>query len=221
MDDAARLPYRSVTEMAQEPEPARRIPSWVWTGLVVALAFFFTVPLYFFLSRGLSTIYKQGKPLGRVADFYLTESSGKTLRRADLIGRVWVADFIFTRCQGPCPIMSGKMAELQRKLPSEVSFVSFSVDPEFDTPEVLRKYGQKYGAERGRWHLVTAKRSTIYEAIRKNFNLPGQGPDDEGGIVHSDRFVLVDRQGAIRGYYDGTDDGDVALLEKDAAELLR
>lgn len=204
-----------------EPDPVRKIPSSVWFGLALLAAGLLTVPLVLFLRHGIRALVPHSKPLGSVADFYLTERSGQPFRRADLMGKIWIADFIFTRCKGPCPMMSAHMQGLQKSLPDEVKLVSFSVDPDYDTPAVLSAYADKYQAQPGRWFFLTAKKSAIYDAIRRNFNLPGQGPDGQGGIVHSDRFVLVDRQGAIRGYYEGTDDAESKRLVEDAKELLR
>jgi protein SCO1/2 len=200
-------------------DPVRKIPAWIWWLIVLEVAIAVTVPLYLFLRHGLKGWIPREKPIGAVADFYLTERSGQPFRRADLIGKVWVADFIFTRCQGPCPILSKTMAKLQKALPDEVRLVSFSVDPEYDTPPVLTDYAAKYGAQEGRWFFLTAKKQVVYDVIRKNFKLPSSSAAD-GGITHSDRIVLVDRQGKIRAYFEGTDEKEIPRLLTGARQLL-
>ena len=200
-------------------DPVRKIPSWIWWLIVLEVAIAVTVPLYLFLRHGIKGWIPRQKPIAAVADFYLTERSGLPFRRADLIGKVWVADFIFTRCQGPCPILSKTMAKLQQALPADVKLVSFSVDPEFDTPTVLSEYATKYGAKEGRWFFLTAKKQAVYDVIRKNFKLPGSTAAD-GGITHSDRIVLVDKQGKIQAYFEGTEESEIPRLVTAARQLL-
>lgn len=149
------------------------------------------------------------EPLPMVAelpDFTLTERSGKEVSLADLRGRVWVADFIFTHCAGPCPIMSIRMKEFQDILKKErmddVACVSISVDPERDTPERLREYADALGAETGRWLFLTGPNRTIRDLAIKGFKIAVQDPEQgDDQIIHSTRFVLVDQKGRIRGYY--------------------
>jgi protein SCO1/2 len=157
--------------------------------------------------------------LAQLPDFQLLERSGKTLGLADLKGKVWIADFIFTRCPGPCPFMTSKMASLQRDLHSEDSLrlVSISVDPEFDTPEVLAKYAAQYQAEEGRWFFLTGDKTAIHDLAKSGF-LVG-GVDDV--TLHTTRFVLIDRQGRVRGYYSSSDEEDLRKLGNDTRTLLR
>jgi cytochrome oxidase Cu insertion factor (SCO1/SenC/PrrC family) len=159
---------------------------------------------------------------GEVPDFSLTDQNGKTLTRADLAGRVWIADFIFTNCAGTCPMITGTMHRLQGALPDEVHFVSFSVDPERDTPEVLAEYAKKSNADKVRWHFLTGDKSKIYDLTIKGFKLAleDSGGTDVEPITHSTRLVLIDKQGRIRGYYGGTDDDDMKKLFSDATALL-
>lgn len=156
--------------------------------------------------------------LGQVSDFELTAATGQPFRADRLAGKVWVADFIFTSCAGICPVMTGEMAELHRVFEGEdrVEFVSISVDPETDTPEVLAEYGERYGADPERWHFLTGDIDYIHPLATKIFKI---GSLDDP-LIHSSRFVLVDGTGAIRGYYIGTDTEDVARLAGDIAELL-
>jgi len=162
--------------------------------------------------------------LAKIPDFTLTRETSEPFSRQDLAGKVWIADFVFTSCAGPCPIMTMRMADLQRDLGDEkdVAFVSFSVDPAYDTPKVLRRYGRQYGAMPERWAFLTGDRSRIYDLSINGFKLAlGEGEDPEHTILHSTKFVLVDRSGAIRGYYDGTDAALLSSLVADVRTLCR
>jgi protein SCO1/2 len=152
-------------------------------------------------------------------DFTLTERSGKPLSLADLRGKVWVADFIFTRCPGPCPAMSRKFAELQRAFRKldDVRLVSISVDPEYDTPEVLSAYGDSYGADPERWFFLTGDKQTIIELAVDGFKISA---DDEPNL-HGTHFVLVDRRGRIREFYRSGEAEALDKLQRDARRLLQ
>jgi protein SCO1/2 len=147
--------------------------------------------------------------IGSVTRFTLQDQDGKPVSPAQLRGKLWVADFIFTRCGGPCPLMSQKMAELQGALGNrDVQLVSFSVDPEYDQPEVLKKYAERYGAKPGQWHFLTGRKEEITRVMREDFKIgfeAGDGPP-ESAIVHGTHLVLVDGEGRIRGYYGVLDD---------------
>ncbi len=167
--------------------------------------------------------------LGQVPEFSLIESNGQPLSHTQLAGGVWVADFIFTRCPGVCPVLSAQMAKLQHALgragADAVRLVSFSVDPANDTPETLRAYAQRFGAEPGRWLFATGERDQLHALIGQGFHLavaeraPSENTDGEGLITHSDRFVLIDRNLQIRGYYHGTEPESVEKLLRDIREL--
>lgn len=160
--------------------------------------------------------------LGTVPPFALTERSGRPLRAEDLVGRVWIADFVFTRCPDVCPALTRRMARLQ-SLSSDgsdaVRLVSFSVDPSHDTPDVLRVYAAHAGA-RDDWLFVTGPRDAMATLLRDGFRVAfaDDGPP-AAPITHSDRFVLVDRDLRIRGYYHGGDAEDVERLARDATAL--
>lgn len=164
--------------------------------------------------------------LGQVPPFSLTSQRGETVALDDLAGEPWIADFIFTRCALSCPMMTTRMAELDDgRVAPEVHLVSFSVDPQHDTPEVLAEYADAFGASR-RWHFLTGSKDEITELTLAGFHLAlipdppaGTAPPEEP-IVHSTRFVLVDGRGRIRGYYDGMTRDGVEQLERDA-KLLR
>jgi cytochrome oxidase Cu insertion factor (SCO1/SenC/PrrC family) len=160
---------------------------------------------------------------GTVPTFQLTNQNGQPFGSGQLAGKIWIADFIYTTCPGPCPMISGRMSELQKPLEkSDVHLVSFSVDPEKDTPAVLRGYAGKLQAEPGRWDLLTGPKSAIYKVSHDGFKLAvSDGNDAQGLPVHSTRMVLVDRHGQIRGYYDATEPETITKLLADTNHLLR
>ena len=173
----------------------------------------------------------QPEPLpeyGATPDFELTERSGRTASSSELAGKVWVADFIFTTCAGPCPLMSTHMAALQRAVADlDVQLVSFTVDPERDTPEILAEYAARYKADPERWLFLTGAKQALYDMIQKGFLLAvDDGTVVEGGkpgpgiITHSVKFVLVDQQGRIRGYYSGEEAGVVNAILPDIQRLV-
>jgi protein SCO1 len=137
--------------------------------------------------------------LGVVPDFILTDQSGKEFTSQRLDRMVWVADFIYTTCQGPCPRMSTQMRRLQdavKDLP-DVKLISITVDPEHDTPAALAAYGKRYKADPVRWSFLTGPRETLQLLSKEAFHLSDVG----GKLEHSSRFVLMDRTMRIRGYY--------------------
>lgn len=163
--------------------------------------------------------------LGQVLDFTLVNRDGRTVRRADLLGAPWIADFIFTRCGASCPMMSLRMARLERELPRDlgVRFVSFSVDPEHDTPKVLQEYAESFGAP-GRWLFLTGGKQEIYRLSKEGFKLAVDDTmpvNEDEPILHSTRFVLVDGEGRIRGYYEAFDEEAVKKLMRDLEALGR
>lgn len=164
-------------------------------------------------------------PLGIAGPFKLKAHTGQDFYAEDLLGSVWVADFIFTRCQGPCPVMTEKMAALERETPaaSMVKFVSYSVDPRHDTPAVLTKYRKEKGITSKRWVFLTGSRAEVLRVVRERFKLPVVEVEDPSAIVipHSQKFALVDAQGAIRGYYDSDDPRVMESLRRDLQSLAR
>lgn len=195
----------------------------IWGAIAVAVAGFIGTSAFLWgREQG-----RRPPPLpvyGSVPDFELTERSGRTVRLADLKGRIWIADFIFTSCAGPCPMLSQQMSGFQTPLARapEIRLVSFSVDPERDTPAVLSEYAARYQADRERWLFLTGDRKTVYRLIREGFRLTvKEEPEDAGQIIHSLRFALVDRAGQVRGYYNGDDPESLRRLLPDVDRLLR
>ena len=160
-----------------------------------------------------------------VPSFHLVDQAGRPISREQLDGRVWVADFIFTRCAGQCPMMTSRMATLAKSLKPDdpVALVSFTVDPEHDSPTVLAGYAQRAGAVSSRWHFVTGEKRELIRLCRDGFHLAFE---EEGGslaepLVHSSRLVLVDQRHQIRGSYDATDEPEMQRLQTDLRRLLR
>jgi len=168
-----------------------------------------------------------GKPLpvlGDLPHFALTDRTGEVVDSEQLRGKVWIADFVFTRCPDFCPALTARMAQLQKRLPSDadpVRLVSFSVDPVHDTPAVLTAYAARAGAQ-PEWLFLTGPRDTLAGLLRDGFRVAyaDDGPPTSP-ITHSDRFVLVDRGLRLRGYYHGSEPQDVDRLAVDAQVLRR
>jgi protein SCO1 len=162
--------------------------------------------------------------VGQVPSFALIEASGRPVTDADLRGRPWVADFIFTRCAGACPAMTARMAALRAEVPADVQFVSITVDPAHDTPEVLARYARLAGGGPG-WLFLSGSRDDLFRLSIEGFKLGVQEVPAEsqsggdGPFIHSSHFVLVDGTGRIRGYYDSTEAEALSRLRKDLAAV--
>jgi protein SCO1/2 len=148
--------------------------------------------------------------LGTVPEFAFVERSGSPFGLDDMNGEINVVDFIFTNCHGPCPLMSSVMADLYRfYAPSDrIRFISISVDPLRDSIETLRAYADKFGVSDDRWVFLRAGIDSVLSLYEKGFMLSGDLPGE-----HSTRFVLVDRNGRIRGYYHPEDDASIELMK--------
>jgi protein SCO1/2 len=165
-----------------------------------------------------------GKPhplevFGDVPEFQLTTQSGETFDSQSLAGHVWVADFFYTTCEGPCPMMTRQMRQLQDSTAGamgDVRLVSFSVDPDRDTPPVLAAYARHFRTDPARWWFLTGDRSGL-NGLGLAFKLNGV----DGSLIHSTRFVLVDRHMRVRGYYITSDEGAMPQLMRDIRQLER
>jgi protein SCO1 len=196
--------------------------AWKVTLVLIPLV---TAAMLFWL-RQVQVNHLSSRPLpalGTVPKFELVNQDAQPFGSEQLAGKIWIADFIFTTCPGPCPIISTRMSELQRPLEkSDVHLVSFTVDPEKDTPEVLRTYADKLRKPPFRWDFLTGPRDTIHSLSRDGFKLGlSEGAEEDGGPIHTTRFVLVDRRGTIRGYYDALAADAVTKLLADTNHLLR
>ncbi len=210
----------------QETRPNERIlRGLLWGGLALVIAGILGANLWSFVHQKSGTTAESTTSLSELAaqqqlpDFSLTDQSGASFALSDLHDKVWVADFIFTSCATICPPMTIQMASLQDEFTAEeVHFVSFSVDPERDTPEVLFRYADDYGADGSRWTFLTGQKEAIYQLAHEGFNLAAGHRGSE--ILHSTRFVLVDQNQRVRGYYDSRSPGSLYQLRKDMKKLL-
>ncbi|MCK9588853.1 MAG: SCO family protein [Terrimicrobiaceae bacterium] len=161
------------------------------------------------------------KPISQAPDFQLLDQAGKPFGLADLKGKIWVASFLSTRCKGPCPVISSRMAELNKMVTRTgggVELVSFSVDPDFDQPDVLAAYSNKLGADPARWKFLTGRQEGIDAVVGR---LQPLATEPDGTPAHLTRIVLVDRDGRLRGVQEGTDPEAVQKLLMDIGDLLR
>ena len=152
--------------------------------------------------------------LGQVPDFTLTNQFGQPVSLSNLLGHVWVADVIFTRCPVSCERMTQRMKALANDIPARlpVKFVSLTADPGYDTPPILKSYAEARGLDQSRWHLLTGAKRDVYrlsiDGLKFTVLDNDQKTDPNDLFIHSTTFVLVDKRGNIRGSFEGTDDED-------------
>ena len=157
-----------------------------------------------------------------IADFELTNQNGEKITNKNYKDKIYVADFFFTRCQTICIAMAYNMSELQNlyKKDTEIMFLSHSVTPEIDSVTVLKEYADRKGVIDGKWNITTGAKTHIYELARKSyFAVLDEGNGDENDFIHTEQFVLVDKEKRIRGYYDGTEKEDMDKLKEDIVLL--
>lgn len=162
------------------------------------------------------------KPLFAAPAFSYVDHRGESVTNQSLENKVWVANFIFTTCRTICPLLTARMVQLQRALNSvEVTFVSFSVDPEHDTPQVLAAYAKRWAADEPRWKLLATDVKTL-PSVAAGFHVTAEKnkPGELDPIIHSSVFVLVDQRGMVRGVYDSEQRADVKALEVAVRALL-
>ena len=188
-----------------------------WVALVMVM---FAAPIAGALSR---TAPEPPPIYGTMPAYEFTDTFDKPFGSEELSGYVYVANFVFTSCPVQCPKLMDRMADVQRRIKNTsgaVHLVTISVDPENDTPEKMAAYGKKFGARPSRWHLLSGDYSAIEDTVVNGFKLAmGKDADNLFEIFHSERFVLVDGRGQIRGYYEATDEG-MATLVKDIGIVL-
>jgi protein SCO1 len=209
---------------SDESHAPPRIPRLGWViaflGITMLIAWAYTQFSADIRSRRAASRLERLAP---APQFQFTAQDGTTVSNADLKGKVWVANFIFTRCVGPCPVMTSRMAELNQALSGktkDVELVSITVDPEYDTPQVLKEYGERVGASPERWKFLTGPKDQIDATVMKGF-LQALSREPSGMPIHSTRFVLVDRDGWMRGFLDGNDPELPQKLLMDIGDLLR
>jgi protein SCO1/2 len=206
--------------VAEKEKPGRLVlhPAWVvFAALALAL------PMGALMFR--QAVAPELPVLAELPQFALVAEDGKPFRKDDLLGRVWIADFVFTSCADACPRLQAKMKKIQdRLIPLEqggnIGLLSISVDPERDTPEKLKQYGEMFGARPGLWRSLTGEQKEVERTVVQGFHtamakMPREGTDphtEAFDIMHGERLVLVDRMGRIRGYYDA-DEPDRVLRD--------
>ena len=190
--------------------PDRRIQWLVWSAValtVVAIA-------AAYVSSELQKVRSVSLPMNYpLPDFALTNQSGQRVTLADLRGQVWVADIIFTSCGGPCPVMTKQMSDLQKLLPASkpVKLVTLTTHADFDTPEVLKRYGERFRANFDRWIFLTGSKHDIARLARDGLKLTTEEVSPEARtsaqdlFIHSTLFVVVDKQGRLRGSFENDD----------------
>jgi len=157
-----------------------------------------------------------------IADFRLVNQNGEIITNKNYKNKIYIADFFFTRCQSICIPMAYNMAELQEyyKTDDDVKFLSHSVTPKMDSVSVLKAYAEKKGVIDGKWNVTTGSKKHIYELARKSYMVVQESGDGgENDFIHTENFVLVDKEGRIRGYYDGTDREAMEKLKADVTIL--
>lgn len=192
-----------------------------WALLILALLGVGAVTIYHRLTRP-----EPPPVIGQLPDFQLTNRDGRTITRADLQGTPWIADFIFTRCQVSCPLMTQRMKALSRHLEDfdDLTYVSITVDPDHDTPEILQAYAKKNEAA-DNWLFLTGPRDDVFRLSKEGFMLgidldPPEGATAPGEpILHSTRFMLVDGKGQLRGFYEAFSDATVDGIKRDLEGL--
>ena len=172
--------------------------------------------------------------IGKAPSFEFVNQHNDTITERDYKGKVYLVEFFFTTCPTICPVMNKNMVKIQNEFKNEEDFAiaSFTINPQHDTPEVLKAYADEYGVKNPNWHMLTGNIEEIYKLANKGFNLyAGQNANAEGGFEHSGMFALIDKNGNIRSrkdvngnpivYYDGIEDEGISMLKEDIAKLLK
>ena len=197
--------------MSQNPRP---LPRSVWLGCSLAFSLIGLAVLVSILQH--SRQQPVALPvISQVADFSLTNQDGKITTLADFTNHVWVADIIFTSCGGPCPRMTQQMRQVQEKLPagSTARLVTLTTYPEYDTPEILKKYGAHYGADFNRWTFLTGEKRQLGLLAANSLKLSSQPvnladqKDAADLFIHTTIFVIVDKHAQLRGFFETGGEG--------------
>ncbi len=204
--------------------PPRRLTGPGWVAIFVGVAVFFTLVWTQLQQAKIRGQENKLQVLGTVPEFSLQNHRGETATLSSFRGEPWVVNFIFTRCTGPCPMMTSRMLELQQALErskdTRVRLVTVTVDPEYDTPEVLAEYARKVKAEPQRWQFLTGEPAAVEHVVTQGFLQP-LAREPSGLPAHSTRFVLVDSEGRIRSLREGENPEVVANLLMDIGALMR
>ncbi|HSI89772.1 MAG TPA: SCO family protein [Adhaeribacter sp.] len=185
----------------------------------------YDLPTYFpeLDNDGNAVVQRGDTVFKKIPDFSLTSQEGKVITQQNLDNSVYVANFFFVSCEGICKKMTSQMTRVQDKFRGnpEVKLVSYTVDPERDSVEALQRYADMYNADAKQWFLLTGEKKAIYDLAQTGYMLPVQeGPDGTVDFVHSEKFLLVDKDKKVRGLYNGTDPKDVDRLITEIGVLL-
>ncbi|PTX64124.1 protein SCO1/2 [Kordia periserrulae] len=152
-----------------------------------------------------------------ISDFKLINQNGDTITQEDYKDKIYVADFFFTTCQTICPVMTKNMATIQKEIlnDDEVMLLSHTVTPEIDTVAQLKRYAIEKGVNDKKWNLVTGDKKQIYDLARKSYLAVKSTGDDNYGMVHTENFILIDKEKRVRGTYDGTNEEEIKELLED------
>ena len=204
---------------------------FIWSALIVIVC---SLGIAFVYQHWRQAVVQRGHPIlesfNTVPSFQFTDQNGdKFDKSTKLDGKIWVANFFFTSCPGPCLKMNGQVQELQEALKekSDVRIVSFSINPEFDTPQVLQNYANRFKATPDRWYFLTGNRTKIYDLAKKTFMLgitdskTGEEKLADGEFIHSTKLALVDTHGVVRGYYDSNNPEIIPKILTDIGNIMR
>ena len=174
--------------------------------------------------RTCQTFLYDVKKYHKIADFSLINQNGKTITQEDYKDKIYIADFFFTTCPTICPIMTDHMYQIQKEIldDDEVMLLSHSVTPKIDSVAQLKRYALQKGVNDKKWNLVTGDKKQIYELARKSyFAVLTNGNGDEYDMIHTENFMLIDKERRIRNYYDGTDPEAIQQLLEDLKTLKK
>ncbi len=205
--------------------------SYIGISFIILLFGIWSVPkivAYFGKSNDLVYVANKSVPA-----FSFTNQNGETVTNDSYAGKVYVAEFFFTTCPSICPIMNRNMVKVQNEFYGNpnLGIASFTIDPAYDTPEVLNDYAESYQITNPNWHLLTGDKEDIYKLANEGFNLyVAEAPNVDGGFEHSGFFALIDQEGKIRSrldengnpiiYYDGLEAEGIQMLIEDIKKLL-
>jgi protein SCO1/2 len=196
------------------PTPARP-PRTIWIGFLLLFALLGLSFVTWFVQISRKYSHPPLPVIGAVAPFTLTSQESQPVTLADFTNHVWLADIIFTRCAGPCPRLTSQMRQVQDLLPkdSAAKLVTLTTDPVFDTPSVLKKYGERFGADFNRWTFLTGTKSEIAAVAANSLKLsaqpvkPAEQKDAADLFIHTTIFVIVDKHAQLRGFFETGGDG--------------
>jgi protein SCO1 len=197
--------------------PVKVLTILLWVVAVTGMVSVVAVQLWSRDRQAQADEQSLGEPIV-APDFALTDQLGRQVTTQDLRGHAWIADFIFTECASACPIMSHNLASLQTRIPTDVKFISFSVDPEHDTPPVLLAYAKQYGADNDRWRFLTGNKDTVMDAVH-GMKVSIVPATQSSQIEHDVHFLLMDSTGRLHGVYDSRIQGELDRLVADSTAL--